>query len=783
MRRLCLILACIAVVLGLGTTLPAFAQSPFSPQSPEAAEEPAGEAPARLPADSVRVLVDTIEDPDSRAALLELLRQVAAGTEETDAAAAASSVEVEEPTQATRVADGLSDYAQAIAETATDLTQRALSSFRGLTGVATGRIAVDWERFGDAALRLAIVAGVTFAAYYLVRLFARRLFDAVARAAGGRTFVGTLVGLVVLAVVDEAAVLFAWAAGYVFALTTGEAGGININQSLFLNAFLVVETIKVVLRMILSPTRGELRIIGMSDKAAGYWYFWTSRLVGLIGYGFLLFVPIVNINVSFFAGRGLRMLIALLATGMAIFVILHSRREVAGAIQRFGHRMGSFGRSAAAVLARLWHAAAILYVLVFFVIWLSRPGEALSYMISATLQSFAAIVLAAIVMALISRMITGGISLPEDVKARLPLLESRLNRLVPTILKVVRFVLLALVVLAILHAWRVIDVLAWADDEAGAAFLGGLTSAAIVALVATAIWLAMSSWIDYRLNPSFGKVPTARERTLLSLFKNAFTIAVILFGSMIALSEIGVDIGPLLAGAGVLGLAIGFGAQKLVQDIITGIFIQFENAMNEGDVVAVGGISGVVEKLTVRSVSLRDIDGIYHLIPFSSVDSVSNFMRGFGYHKAEIGVAYRENIADVKAHMHIAFDRLMETEHGPKILEPLDMHGVTEFADSAVMVRARIKTRPGDQWAVGRAYNEILKEVFDEASIEIPFPHMTLWWGEDKKGDAPPLRVRRARDTEAAALPAEPTEPEGEARQSTPDVGTEHSADVTGREG
>ncbi len=191
-----------------------------------------------------------------------------------------------------------------------------------------------------------------------------------------------------------------------------------------------------------------------------------------------------------------------------------------------------------------------------------------------------------------------------------------------------------------------------------------------------------------------------------------------------------------------------------MQDIITGVFIQFENAANEGDVVTLAGISGVVEKLTVRSVSLRDLDGVFHVIPFSSVDSVSNFMRGFGYHKAEIGVAYRENIADVKAHMQIAFDRLMETEHAPKILDPLEMHGVTAFGDSAVMVRARIKTRPGDQWAVGRAYNEILKEVFDEAGIEIPFPHMTVWWGEDKTGNAPPLRVqagRRPRRRRAAA--------------------------------
>src|SRR3546814_1649991 len=110
---------------------------------------------------------------------------------------------------------------------------------------------------------------------------------------------------------------------------------------------------------------------------------------------------------------------------------------------------------------------------------------------------------------------------------------------------------------------------------------------------------------------------------------------------MLALSQLGINIGTLLAGAGVVGLAVGFGAQKLVQDVITGVFIQFENAFNEGDVVTAGGITGTVERLTIRSVGIRDLSGVYHIVPFSSVDTVSNFMRGFAFHVAEIGVAYQ----------------------------------------------------------------------------------------------------------------------------------------------
>src|SRR3546814_6379935 len=127
---------------------------------------------------------------------------------------------------------------------------------------------------------------------------------------------------------------------------------------------------------------------------------------------------------------------------------------------------------------------------------------------------------------------------------------------------------------------------------------------------------------------------------------------------------------------------------------------------------------------------IRDLSGVYHIVPFSSVDTVSNFMRGFAFHVAARGVAYREDIGEVKQAMLDAFEELRGTEHGAAILVDLDMQGVTEFGDNAVVVRARIKTLPGSQWGVGRAYNEIVKRVFDERGIEMPFPHRTIYFGE-----------------------------------------------------
>jgi small-conductance mechanosensitive channel len=329
------------------------------------------------------------------------------------------------------------------------------------------------------------------------------------------------------------------------------------------------------------------------------------------------------------------------------------------------------------------------------------------------------------------------------------MLERRLNAFVPKMLLIFRLLLIAAVIVFALHTVGLIDARAWLDSQFGATFTGRFVGVLLIVLLGFGVWIAMSSWVDWRLNPDYGRPPSAREETLLTLLRNAATIAILAITLMFALSEIGLDIGPLLASAGVLGLAIGFGAQKMVQDIITGIFIQFENAINVGDVVTAGGTTGVVERLTIRSVSLRDLSGVYHIIPFSSVDMVSNFMRGFAFHVCDMGVAYRENIEEVRQAMHDAYDELRaDPEHGPALMGDLEWFGLNSFGDSAIVLRARIKTLPGKQWGVGRAYNGLLKRIFDERGIEIPFPHQTLYFGEDKQGKAPPMRVLVDRDGE-----------------------------------
>nr|WP_290441752.1 mechanosensitive ion channel domain-containing protein [Cobetia sp. Dlab-2-AX] len=322
----------------------------------------------------------------------------------------------------------------------------------------------------------------------------------------------------------------------------------------------------------------------------------------------------------------------------------------------------------------------------------------------------------------------------------------------------------------VLNAWHIVALGEWLATDAGALLLSRIFHVLFILVFAIALWVGIASLIEHKLNPDTGKgKPSSRVETLLALFRNAIAIAMIVFTAMIVLSEIGIDIAPLLAGAGVLGLAIGFGAQKMVQDIITGVFIQLENAINTGDVVTAGGVTGTAERLTIRSVGIRDLSGTFHIVPFSSVDTVSNYMRDFAYHVGEYGISYRENVDHAIVHLRAAFDELEASSYGPEILEPVTIAGVSALADSSVNIRVMIKTSPGNQWAIGREYNKLVKQHFDAAGIEIPFPHMTMYFGQDKDGGAPPANVRTMQapfviDGSAAGQPKTPEQREAAAK-------------------
>jgi len=739
-------------LLMLALLLPSLAQAqvPFLPATESTAASGPSEASDAATTDaSIDALVRILQDEQSRAALIARLQQAEGGADEAAA--------VEAPADLSIVRQ-LAEYTRAAAEGASATIRSLGQVFVDLKEGLGGTRSSDFSTFAGLLGGVFLTAIGLFGSFFVLRLLAHWLEGRMAARVASKGWPSRLGTALVAMLIDLSMVVLAWGIGYALALAfVGDMPGrMGINQSLLLNAFLLVEITKLVIRTIMAPRHAPLRLIPVGDDNAAYWSFWLTRIISLVGYTFLFVAPLLSANLSPAIAAAVQVLVMATAVTIAIIVVLQNRDDVRHWLESLAAKRDNDGMGQLLLLlSRHWHVVAIVYLLALLVVWFANPEQALPFMLAATLQSLVAIVIGVVIVSFIARFVSAGLNLPADIRERLPLLETRLKTFVPTVMQVVRWMVIAGVVLAIAQAWSLFDFGGWISSEEGQAVAGSVISAALIVLVCMALYVAVSSWVEYRLNPNFGKTPTAREKTLLGLFRNAFTIGLVIFGLMLALAQIGVNIAPLLAGAGVIGLAIGFGAQKLVQDIITGIFIQFENVMNEGDVVAVGDKSGVVEKLTIRSVTIRDLSGTVHLIPFSSVDQVSNMVRGFSFHLAELGVAYDSDIAEVKKAMFEAFDRLMETEHKDHILDHLDMHGVTGFGDSAVTVRARIKTVPGEQWSTGRAYNEIIKTVFEERGIEIPYPHITYAPSRPKADldGPPPLLAARAPAASASTGP------------------------------
>ncbi len=270
----------------------------------------------------------------------------------------------------------------------------------------------------------------------------------------------------------------------------------------------------------------------------------------------------------------------------------------------------------------------------------------------------------------------------------------------------------------------------------------------LILIVTAVLWNAADLVIQRLLRVatrSLDRERTARRLdTLVPLLRSVLQATIGVLAALLLLSELGVNIGPLLAGAGILGLAVGFGAQTLVKDLITGVTILLEDGATVGDVIEVAGHAGVVEEMRIRVIQLRDLAGNVHLVPYSDVTTIKNFTKEFSYYLFEIGVAYREDTDQVCEVLRELSDEMQRDEqYGPDIMEPLEILGVDQFADSAVIIKARMKTKPIRQWAIGREFNRRMKKRFDELGIEIPFPHTTLYFGEPKEGTPPPLHIAR----------------------------------------
>lgn len=234
-----------------------------------------------------------------------------------------------------------------------------------------------------------------------------------------------------------------------------------------------------------------------------------------------------------------------------------------------------------------------------------------------------------------------------------------------------------------------------------------------------------------------GEPPSEAEKrveTLIRLIRQGALIALWVTIFLIILKEFGVDVGPILASAGIVGLAVGFGAQNLVRDFISGFFFILENQIRVGDVAIINGTGGLVERVNFRTIILRDLGGVVHVFPNGTVNTLSNLTNDWSAYVFDIGVAYKENTDKVIEVMtKVGAEMKQDETLGPFMLEEPEIFGVDKFDDSAVIIKGRIKTKPIRQWQVGREYLRRIKLAFDNAGIEIPFPHQTLYFGEASK--------------------------------------------------
>lgn len=264
------------------------------------------------------------------------------------------------------------------------------------------------------------------------------------------------------------------------------------------------------------------------------------------------------------------------------------------------------------------------------------------------------------------------------------------------------------------------------ENEAVRSVMPTLVTVLLIMFLAALLWQAISLYLTYILRKADSNNQT-RAKTLLPIVRNIIVVVFAVLFGLVLLSELGINVTPLLAGAGVMGVAVGFGAQSIVKDYLAGFTIIFEDLVRVGDVVNMAGVSGSVEKITLRKIQIRDYAGSVYTIPYSEIKVIQNLTKDFSFYVMDISVAYDASIDKVIGVLRSVDEDLRKDENfGFMILEPLEIAGVDKFADSAIVIKARIKTAPIRQWAVGREFNKRMKLAFDKSGIEIPFPQRTV---------------------------------------------------------
>lgn len=677
--------------------------------TPVLAETP-NAAPAAPSADELQQLVETLQDDKARAQFVAELQTLIAVRR-------VSAVQSE----ATSPAGWLSQRVDQLTSEVLDGVSVVVDAPRI---VAWGRSQVEDDaarrRWLEIGLALVVVFGCAAAAEWLVRRFLLRLLP---RAPTRRDTRGVrlLFALVELVIGALPIIAFAAVAYVVLPVTLPPYSAGRTSLALLVHATVVARLILTLANSLLLASDAGIGTV--SEETRNYLYIWIKRFTcwGVFGFALAEGAWWLGIPGGVYALmlKGMALVLAILA----IVFVLQNRAAVsewvAGPSELPEDARAAGWRRLRRRLAETWHILAIVYILGIFVVYALQVAGGFIYLLRATALSLVAIVGARLLVRFAERASARGFAIAPDLRTRFPTLEQRANRYLPILTGLVRAIVYLVALLVVLQAWD-IGSFAWFDTELGRKVTGVALSIAAVLGIALAVWEIFSAAIERHLS-TLAATPSSRtrQRTLLPLLRTAMLCVLVVMATLIVLSQMGINIAPLLAGAGVVGLAIGFGSQALVKDIITGLFILIEDQIAVGDIVDVGkDHKGTVEAISIRTIRLRDQAGVVHTVPFSEVTSIKNLTKDFAYAVARIGISYAEDIDRVVEILRAASEELMADEAvAPFVLDPFNYQGVDSLDDLAVVLLVRIRTMPGKHLVVGRAFNRLVKMAFEKHGI------------------------------------------------------------------
>ncbi len=494
------------------------------------------------------------------------------------------------------------------------------------------------------------------------------------------------------------------------------------------NAHVVTAVLSLVPFFLLAPTAPGLRLVKLPNRSARDIYGTIGTIIGVAAFGYFAAVAMGAAGLPPHIYQFLLDLLGVVVAALLALRVWQCRPRV--------HRPDAAAEPQTAVersrswLESVWHWPVLAYIAFALLVWLTRGGDGILFLARATASTaFIAAVIAVIMLGV------------RHLRARLEVRTGRIHQrnasfggrvklYVHAVIWLILAAVAVIAVLAVAETWSV-PIVAWLATVGGERIVGSLISIAIITAVGLVLWELLNFGMERLIRPDDqtleGLRRAARLRTLLPLFRQVSLAVLALFVVLISLSEIGIDIGPLIAGAGVVGIAVGFGAQAMVKDMLGGVSALVEDTMAVGDVVAAGGKSGVVEMMTLRAIRLRDFDGTLHTVPFSDITIVSNSTKDFAFAVFRVNVAYNADVAEVQKIIVEIVKRIrQEPEFKAKIWDDVEMLGVDGFGDLAVTVLARVKVAPGMQWAVTRRFQGLLKEEFDREQIDMRSPARSI---------------------------------------------------------